>query len=193
MEGNDAAAVARARTGDREAFRELVERHSRHIFRLAYRMTGNEEDAEDVVQETFLRAYRGLPRFEAKASFSTWIHRIASNCAVDLMRRRLPREAPLEIERADSDQPLAFIETGASLSAPERRFFASDIRRRVAQALGSLSPMERVAFVLRHFEGKPIAEVAKALDVRAGAAKNCVFRAVSKLRRELAAIGPETP
>jgi len=193
MEGNDAAAVARARTGDREAFRELVERHSRHIFRLAYRMTGNEEDAEDVVQETFLRAYRGLPRFEGKASFSTWVHRIAANCAIDLMRRRLPREAPLEIERADAERPPAFVQEPNSLSAPERRFFASDIRRRVAQALGSLSPMERVAFVLRHFEGKPIAEVAQALDVRAGAAKNCVFRAVSKLRRELAAIGPEMP
>lgn len=71
-------AVDRARSGDREAFRTLVESHSRGVFRLAFRMTGNEQDAEDVVQETFLRAYRQLDKFQAKASFSTWLFRIAA-------------------------------------------------------------------------------------------------------------------
>ena len=191
MEGSDAATVARARSGDREAFRELVERHSRRIFRLAYRMTGNEEDAEDVVQETFLRAYRSLSRFAGNAEFGTWLHRIAANCSVDLMRRRAPRGPSLE--DAEMERPSSFVESGAAFGGPESDLFASDARRRVAASLQALSPMERVAFVLRHFEGKPIAEIARALDVRVGAAKNCVFRAVSKLRRELAAIGPETP
>ena len=79
----DAAAVALARDGDSEAFRALVERHSRAVYRLAHRMTGSAEDAEDVVQETFLKAYRQLNRFESRANFSTWLHRIAVNCSID--------------------------------------------------------------------------------------------------------------
>src|SRR5215212_1228919 len=89
MDATEAAAVlARARQGDSEAFRELVERHSRSIFRLAFRMTGNEQDAEDLVQETFLRAYKQLHRFDGRAAFGTWLYRIAANCSLDLIRVR---------------------------------------------------------------------------------------------------------
>ncbi len=86
MPQTDAAAVALARDGDSDAFRALVERHSRAVYRLAYRMTGSPQDAEDVVQETFLRAYRQLARFESRANFGTWVHRIAVNCSIDLIR-----------------------------------------------------------------------------------------------------------
>jgi RNA polymerase sigma-70 factor (ECF subfamily) len=191
MEGNDAEAVARARAGDREAFRELVERHSHRVFQLAYRLTGNEEDAEDVVQETFLRAYRGLSRFEERSQFLTWLHRIASNCAMDLARRR-PIRAD-RVEPLDEGRPQGRGEAGDSIPDPERGAAASETGRRVAAALTRLSPMERTAFVLRHFEGRTIAEIAQTLQVRAGAAKNCVFRAVSKLRRELAPLSTELP
>ncbi len=88
MEESDAAAVSRARSGDSQAFRLLVEHHSRNIFRLAYRMTGNEQDAEDVVQETFLKAFRQLNGFEERSNFSTWLYRIGVNCALDLLRKR---------------------------------------------------------------------------------------------------------
>src|ERR1700749_338148 len=81
MPQTDAATVALARDGDSEAFRALVERHSRAVYRLAPRMTGNPQDAEDVVQETFLKAYKQLGRFESRANFSTWLHRIAVNCS----------------------------------------------------------------------------------------------------------------
>ena len=92
MDTTEASAVlARARQGDSEAFRALVERHSRSVFRLAYRMTGNEQDAEDVVQESFLRAYRQLGRFESRANFGTWLYRIVANCSVDLMRSKQAR------------------------------------------------------------------------------------------------------
>src|SRR5437870_8534961 len=87
------AALARARRGDSEAFRELVERHSRSVFRLAFRITGNEHDAEDVVQESFLRAYRQLGTFQARADFGTWLYRIGANCALDLMRSKRARPA----------------------------------------------------------------------------------------------------
>src|SRR5262252_5644921 len=92
MDATEVAAVlARARQGDSEAFRILVERHSRRAFQLAYRITGNEHDAEDVVQESFIRAYRQLSRFESRAHFGTWLHRIVANCSVDLIRSRRAR------------------------------------------------------------------------------------------------------
>src|SRR5216683_1515204 len=91
MEWSDEAAAARAKAGDADAFRALVERHSRSLFRLAFRMMGNEQDAEDVVQESLIRAYRQLNRFESRANFGTWLYRITANCAVDLMRSRHAR------------------------------------------------------------------------------------------------------
>src|ERR671938_1542565 len=100
MDATDATAVLdRARQGDSDAFRVLVEQHSRTVFRLAYRITGNEQDAEDVVQESFLRAYRQLGRFEARANFGTWLYRIVANCSVDLMRARQARH---DMSRGDS-------------------------------------------------------------------------------------------
>ena len=93
MPHTDAAAVALAREGDSQAFRALVERHSRAVYRLAHRMTGSPQDAEDVVQETFLKAYKQLGRFESRSNFGTWLHRIAVNCSIDLIRARPHREA----------------------------------------------------------------------------------------------------
>ncbi len=93
MPQTDVATVALARSGDSEAFRALVERHSRAVYRLAHKMTGSPSDAEDVVQETFLKAYKQLGRFESRANFGTWLHRIAVNCSIDLIRSRPHREA----------------------------------------------------------------------------------------------------
>ena len=102
MDESDAEAVARARGGDPEAFRALVERYSPLVFRVAYRLTGNEPDAEDVVQETFLRAYRRLDLFEDRSQFGSWLYRIAANCAYDVLRGRLRREK--RFEDADDDE-----------------------------------------------------------------------------------------
>src|SRR4026209_1270212 len=96
-----AAVLARARQGDSEAFRALVERHSRSVFRLAFRMTGNKQDAEDVVQESFLRAYKQLGRFESRANFGTWLYRIVANCSVDLMRARQARQNQGRLDSLD--------------------------------------------------------------------------------------------
>ncbi len=95
MELNDVLAVSKARSGDTDAFRVLVERHSRSLFRLAFRMTGNQQDAEDVVQESFLRAYKQLAKFDERASFGTWLYRIAANCSLDLVRSRKRRNEHL--------------------------------------------------------------------------------------------------
>ena len=89
---SDAVAVSQALAGDTDAFGVLVERHSRNLFRLAWRMTGNQQDAEDVVQETFLRAYRQLKQFDSRATFGTWLYRIAANYSLDVVRSRKRRE-----------------------------------------------------------------------------------------------------
>src|SRR5256885_16454502 len=91
MEWSNETAVARARSGDADAFRVLVERHSRALFGLAFRMTGNEQDAEDVVQESLLRAYKQLGKFDERSSFGTWLYRITVNCSLDVVRARKRR------------------------------------------------------------------------------------------------------
>ncbi|MEO6323159.1 MAG: sigma-70 family RNA polymerase sigma factor [Thermoanaerobaculia bacterium] len=185
MDGSDdEALVARAREGDREAFRQLVERHSRNVFRLAYRLMGNEEDAEDVVQESFLKAYRSLSRFEGKSMFGSWLFRITTNCALDALRRKKPLESKsLPLPDPDSARELV-----SHSPSPERDVTGKQMARRVSGAMERLSQSERTAFVLRHLEGRPIAEIAQTLGIRAGATKNTIFRAVAKLRAELGAL-----
>ena len=182
MAASEASAVlARARQGDSEAFRHLVERHSQAAFRLAFRMTGNEQDAEDVVQESLLKAFRHLGRFETRADFGTWLHRIVANCAVDMIRVRQSRQRHTRTEPIEpstsawaSEQP-----------GPERLAESSAVERRVAAALDSLSPLERAAFALRHYEGRTIGEIGRTLGLGTSATKQAIFRAVRKLRVEL--------
>jgi RNA polymerase sigma-70 factor (ECF subfamily) len=177
MDATEAAAVlARARQGDSDAFQALVERHSRSVFRLAFRMTGNEADAEDVVQESFLKAYRQLDRFEARANFGTWLYRIVANCSVDLMRAKQSRH---DQSRAE---PIDELDEAVAAPGPERLAESAEIERRVEGALQALSPLERAAFTLRHYEGRSIDEISAALGLGTSAAKHSVFRAVRKLR-----------
>jgi len=183
MDATESAAVlARAQQGDGDAFRALVERHSRTVFRLAFRMTGNEQDAEDVVQESFLRAYRQLGRFESRANFGTWLYRIVANCSVDLMRAKQARHDQTRSESIDE----AIEMPAGDLPGPERLAQSAEIQRRVQAALGDLSPLERAAFTLRHYEGRSIDEISSALGLGTSAAKHSVFRAVKKLRAALA-------
>ena len=161
-----------------EDFRVLAERHYKAAFRLAYRMTGNQQDAEDVVQDALLRAYKQRSQFDERSAFGTWLHRITANCAIDLIRARKKRNdrqgAELQPEITASADP-----------CPERLTGSDEIRRMLEPALAELSGMERAAFVMRHYEGLAIEEIGNALGVQPNAAKHTVFRAVQKLRRAL--------
>jgi RNA polymerase sigma-70 factor (ECF subfamily) len=182
MEATDAAAVAAVQAGERDAFRLLVERHSHNIFKLAYRMTANEHDAEEVVQETFLRAYRRIGDFESRANFSTWLYRIGVNCALDLLARRNQQQRthdPL-FDEEERELPIA-----SANPTPERLVLSSELKHKIQGAMQALTPVERTAFVLRHFEGQSIEEIGKTLNLRANATKNSIFRAVQKMRRAL--------
>src|ERR1022692_3021505 len=136
MEVEAGSAVERARAGDSDAFRLLVEQHSRAIFRLAFRMTGNEQDAEDVVQETFLRAYKQLSHYESRSSFSTWLYRIASNYSLDLIRMRKRHEDKRE---SGTDEGRSVIDTvPATGPAQDRLVFSGEVRQRVDAAMKEL-------------------------------------------------------
>jgi RNA polymerase sigma-70 factor, ECF subfamily len=189
MAGSDADAelVARARAGDADAFRSLVERHGRAVFRLAYRMTGNEHDAEDVVQETFLKAYRSLERFEERSRFSSWLHRVAANCAYDSLRARARRQEDA-LETPADDQPGVLDRLASDEPAADRLVWSGEVGRRVRAAMARMSAVERAAFTLRHMEGLSMEDVSGALGVDTSAAKQSVFRAVRKLRQALAPV-----
>jgi RNA polymerase sigma-70 factor (ECF subfamily) len=180
MHESDRAVVALASGGDHDAFRSLVERHSRYVFNVAYRLTGSASDAEDVVQTTFLRAYQQLSRFEARADFRTWLHRITVNCSIDLIRSRRHRELGQDPQDLETDS--AQSDGHASVPGPERLALSGEIRDRVAAGMAQLSASERLAFTLRHVEGLPIREVALAMGLKTEAAKNSIFRAVRKMR-----------
>lgn len=173
MQATDAEVIGRIRSGDKGAYQVLVERHARTLFKTAYRITRNEGDSEDVVQESFLRAYRSLDRFDERASFSTWIQRIASNCALDLVRKRK--------WVADTGGEMPDVIDGAPKA--DRLVESAEIRQRLEAGMQSLSEQERRAFLMRHVEGSSIPEIGEKLSVNSSAAKHSVFRAVEKLRR----------
>jgi RNA polymerase sigma-70 factor (ECF subfamily) len=184
MDATDAQDVNLARAGDDLAFRRLVERHSRAVFQLAFRLTGSEPDAEDVVQDTFLKAYRELQRFESRSSFGTWLHRIAVNCSYDLLRRRPRQQAdPLDATAEDGGPALEL--EAAAVTRPDRQAFGAEVQRRVQAAMADLTPAERSAFVLRHLEGRSIDEIGSMLGLQVSATKHSIFRAVQKMRRAL--------
>ncbi|HET9358313.1 MAG TPA: RNA polymerase sigma factor [Vicinamibacterales bacterium] len=182
MQASDDAAVADARSGDREAFRTLVERHSRYLYGVAYRMTGNAEDARDVVQDTWLKAHSQLGRFEARANVRTWLTRIAINCAIDYLRRTRRHEAPGDTSadgRSWHEQPTL-------QPLPDRLVLAGEIGTRIEGTMRCLTTLERAAFVLRHVEGMSIDEIGNALGLNTSATKHSIFRAVRKMRVALA-------
>ena len=177
--------IGRVLAGDRDAFGQLVASHYQFAFRIAFRITGDASDAEEVAQEAFLRAYIRLSTFRQDASFSTWVNRITMNTAINLVERRnrelthLP-QATAGAERTDPLQTLA--DRGAG---PERLLLDGEAASLREAAMATLTPMERTAFTLRHMEDVPLAEIAEALRVPTNSVKQAVFRAVGKLRRSL--------
>lgn len=186
MGQNDQATIEAVLAGDRDAYGILVMRHSRMLFRLAYRMTGNEADADDVVQDAFLRGYQKLATFESRANFGTWIYRIAVHCALDRLESRRRDEARQVSEENDPEQDGVQVADGAP--GPERLVLSAEIASLGAQAMQGLTAMERMAFVLRHVEERNTEEIAMALDVAPNTAKQTVYRAVQKVRKRLAVL-----
>lgn len=188
MSGSDEDLIARAKGGDTGAFRALVDEHGRRVFGVAYRITGNRHDAEEVVQETFLKVFQTIDGFEGRSRFNTWLYRVASNAAMDLMRKRLRHDD----RRADLETPFGTPRPLPSSGPdPERRSQGREIGDRIETAMAALTPAERTAFTLRHVQGMSIREIGDVLEISTGAVKNTIFRGVQKMRERLEPLAEE--
>jgi len=187
MDKSEIDAIRRILAGDRDQYRVLMDRHFQSVFRVAFRITGDETDAEEAAQEAFLRAYNKLSTFRQDSSFSTWITRIAMNTSINLVERRnrdLAHDGP---RVADSYSALnGTVQVADENASPERLVFNAEATTLREAAMTALTPMERTAFTLRHMEDLPMAEIATALNLPVNSVKQAVFRAVGKLRRSLA-------
>jgi RNA polymerase sigma-70 factor, ECF subfamily len=182
MVWSDEELVARSKTGDTESFNQLVKRWERPIFALAYRTLGREEDARDVTQETFLRAFRALPRFKGDAKFSSWLYRIALNLCRDWMRkdRRTPVVAVpdgVEIEQLMSERP----ETPSVEDLAAR----AELSRTVAAAMETLPAEQRTAIILKEYQGLTFQEIADLLNCPLSTVKTRVYQGLNLLRKQL--------
>jgi RNA polymerase sigma-70 factor (ECF subfamily) len=176
--------VQRARNQDREAFRELVERYQRRIAALALGMLRNREDALDVVQEAFTKAYQNLDRFKGDASFYTWLYRIAYNLCVDHQRREAKQlHAPLETEEGGEPTAAAAGLDGPTPDQPFAKARDAEIGRRLREAIRELTPDHRAVILLREVEGLSYAEISDVLECP----KGTVMSRLHYARRELQA------
>lgn len=184
MENLEQEAIRRILAGDADVYRLLMERHLPAVLRMTRRVTGSDQDAEEAAQEAFLRAYNKLPGFREHAAFGTWVYRIAMNCALNLIERR---QRDVGWNAVDLDvTPEAKRFAVSSRLSPEADVLEAEAARDRERLLGCLTPMERSAFVLRHLEEQPVSVIAETLGINANTARQTIFRAVSKLRKELA-------
>jgi RNA polymerase sigma-70 factor (ECF subfamily) len=177
--------VEALRSGDRAEFARFVEAYSAQIYRLALRILSDPQDAEDVLQETFLKAYRSLPEFEGRSSLSTWLYRIAVNEALMLARKRQPGTVSIDAgtETADGEiEPLQIVDW---CCLPENELLTAEARRFLDRAIQQLPETLRVVFVLRDIQGLSIKETAEALELSETAVKTRLLRARLNLREKL--------
>jgi len=188
---DEEALIREAQAGDRAAFERLVHRYDQDVLRLATHVLRRSEDARDIYQEAFLKAYANLHRFRFECSFYTWLYRIVTNSCLDLLRRRSsrpedqpPESASAELEAATPDffdrQPALRVEGN-----PERRLLSKEIGEQLGRALGGLSPRERVVFTLKHYHGMKLRKIGEILGTSEETVKNSLFRATRKLRSQL--------
>lgn len=177
--------VQRARTGDHDAFRELVERYQRKIAALALGMLRNREDALDIVQETFTKAYQGLDRFKGDAAFYTWVYRIAYNLCVD-QQRRAAKEPLLTLDADEDARPAhALPADDPHPDQPFARARDAEIARRVREAIRDLTPDHRAVILLRELEGLSYAEISQVLECPKGTVMSRLHYARRQLQRRL--------
>jgi len=177
--------VARAQRGDASAFTELVNRYERRIYRLARNITQSDEDAEDVLQEAFLKAYEHLDGFQGQSKFYTWIVRIAVNEALMKLRKRKSDRTVSLDETIDTGEENVVREIAVWEDSPEQKYSQKEIREVLDQAIMSLRPAFRAVFVLRDVEDLSTEETAAVLDLSVPAVKSRLLRARLQLREKL--------
>ncbi len=181
--------IREAQGGSRAAFDALVHHYEHQVLRLALHLTGSEHDAEDIYQEAFLKAYRYIGNFRFECSFYTWIYRIVTNLCLDQLRRRKTRreDHAVVVDRSgDEIDMLATVSDNRSFSNPARELDRKVLGERIQEALGKLTPRERMVFELKHYQGLRLRTIGEMLNTTEETAKNTLFRATKKLRAQLA-------
>jgi RNA polymerase sigma-70 factor, ECF subfamily len=185
---NDAELIREAQRGNHAAFEELVRQYDGPVLRLAYHMMRSEQDAQDIYQEAFLKAYRNIGSFRFECSFYTWIYRIVTNLCLDHLRKRQVRKEDSGVV-TDSDgesfnmlDQVADVRSGAS---PEKDLMRRELGRRIAKALQKLTPRERMVFEMKHYQGLKLRTIGEILNTTEETAKNTLFRGTQKLRAAL--------
>jgi len=174
------------KAGDREAFARLVDETSGHIYRVALQILGDEQDAEDVLQETYIKAFRSLPDFEGRSSLTTWSYRIAVNEALMMVRKRKPQAISVEESNSfDAEAENDRMEIVDWCCLPEGELLSSESRRFLDRAVQALPANFRVVFVMRDLEGLSIQDTAEALGLSENNVKTRLLRARLRLRQEL--------
>ena len=181
--------IRAAQSGDRSSFDALVRRYDRSVLRLALHMLGHEQDAQDVHQEAFIKAYRHLANFRFECSFYTWLYRIVTNLCLDQLRRRKSRrEDPSTVDdgSGESIDLLANLTDGRASANPARELERKTMNVAIQDALAELTPRERTVFELKHYQGLKLRTIGEMLSTTEETAKNTLFRATRKLRARLA-------
>ena len=186
MTDDDRMLVDRAQNGDTDAFRVLVERSKVDVYRLAYDLTGNRHDAEDLSQDVFVKAYRSLSNFRGDAKWSTWLYRIAVNAHRDHVRPKMQRTLDYRDDLERHDIVGSTMNSHNDTITPDRSAESSMIQERIEQALETLTSRERSVFVLRHYHHLPLKQIAGTLKIAEGSVKAYLFRALQRLQSELA-------
>jgi RNA polymerase sigma-70 factor (ECF subfamily) len=183
--------IREAQAGNRAAFDSLVRQYEQQVLRLALHLTGSEQDAEDIYQEAFLKAYRYLGNFRFECSFYTWIYRIVTNLCLDQLRRKKTRredQAVILDHSGDEIDMLASVSDERAFSNPARELDRKVLGNRIQEALAKLTPRERMVFELKHYQGLRLRTIGEMLNTTEETAKNTLFRATKKWRAQLAGL-----
>jgi RNA polymerase sigma-70 factor (ECF subfamily) len=182
---DEASLVSAAKAGDITAFEELVNRYERKIFRLGMNITQNREDAEDVMQDAFLKSYQNLDRFEGNSRFYTWLVRIAVNEALMKLRKRRPNQVSIDEPMTNDEDESVFRQIEDWGPSPEQKFAQTELNQILNGVIGELDPIFRVVFMLRDVEGISTEETGQILGISVAAVKSRLLRARLKLREKL--------
>jgi RNA polymerase sigma-70 factor (ECF subfamily) len=181
--------IREAQAGSRTAFDSLVRQYDQPVLRLAMHLTGSEQDAQDIQQEAFLKAYRYLGNFRFECSFYTWIYRIVTNLCLDHLRRRKSRREDQAVIIDSSGEEMDLLTNVSDERAganPGRELDRKYLGQRIMMALDELTPRERMVFELKHYQGLRLRTIGEMLNTTEETAKNTLFRATKKLRAKLA-------